>query len=182
VKRGPQTDESRRRATASAAAYWADPAIRVAHGEKTRLRMDRPEVRATISERTKVALAEPGVNARMRAGLKRAYADPALRQKVSECTKAGMADPALRQKISERTKAGIAAKLDRQFRRSDQDLGSDAEESVPAFRRPCVRDLLAVPEQALSHSCPDFVPCAGRRVVLCRRDRTVTSLPRSRSR
>ena len=98
MKRGPQSEESCRRASASAVAFWADPAVRVAHGAKTRMRMDRPEVRATISERTKVALAEPGVNARMRAGLKRAYADPALRQKISELTKAGM-----------------AAKLERQF-------------------------------------------------------------------
>ncbi len=99
MKRGPRTEDSRRRASASARAYWADPAIRAAHGEKTRLRMDRPEVRATISERTKAArAADPGVNARMRAGLIRAYADPVLRQKVSE-----------------RTKAGMAAKLERQF-------------------------------------------------------------------
>jgi hypothetical protein len=98
VKRGPQTESSRRRASASAKAYWSDSAIRAAHGEKTRRRMDRPEVRATISERTKVALADPDVNARQREGLKRAFADPALRQRISELTKAGM-----------------AAKLDRQF-------------------------------------------------------------------
>ena len=98
MKRGPQSQESRRRASASAVAYWADPAVRAAHGEKTRYRMNRPEVRATISERTRVALADPIVRTRHRAGIERAFADPALRQRISD-----------------RTKAGILAKLERQL-------------------------------------------------------------------
>jgi hypothetical protein len=95
---GPRTEESRELARARANAYWADPAVRKAHGEKTRLRMDRPEVRAKIVAGTKAAMADPDVRSRQRDGLRRAFADPALRQKVSQ-----------------RTKAGIAAKLDRHF-------------------------------------------------------------------
>jgi hypothetical protein len=98
VKRRPHNEQLRRRASASATAYWSDPELRAAHREKTRRRMDRPDVRVTISDRTKIAMADPDVSARQRAGLKRAFADPGLRQKISE-----------------QTKAGIEAKLERHF-------------------------------------------------------------------
>ena len=95
----PRSEESRELARARANAYWADPAVRKAHGEKTRFRMDKPEVRARIVDGMKKAiLADPEIKTRKIDGLRRAFSDPALRQKVSQ-----------------RTKAGIAAKLDRQF-------------------------------------------------------------------
>jgi hypothetical protein len=93
----PRTEASRELSRARANTYWADPARRKAHGEKTRYRMDRPEVRAKISENTKV------------------LADPEVRERQRSAHLAAMADPAVRQKITQRTKAGVATDLDRKF-------------------------------------------------------------------
>jgi hypothetical protein len=93
----PRTVESSNGNRAALIAYWSDPARRVAHGDLTRQRMDRPAVRERISERTKAAYDVPGMRERKLAGLARAFADPELRRRISAATKAGMAAKAERE-------------------------------------------------------------------------------------
>ncbi|WFU84840.1 hypothetical protein QA645_19490 [Bradyrhizobium sp. CIAT3101] len=106
MKRQSRSEASRERSRAKANEYWADPAARAAHSEKTKVRMADPEVRATISERTRAAMVRPEVRGRV---IDRS-SDPNWRQRVSENTRAAMADSEVRKRISDRTKAGIAAK------------------------------------------------------------------------